>query len=90
MEHAVSKIMPERPQGAVKMHLLSAGRAKSAGHLCATVEANAAVARMPLTGIRFDSPGQQPACHNIAHCFDLTRHGISIAAGPALVIAFAF
>ena len=48
------------------------------------------MARMPLTGLWFDSAGQQPACHNITHCLNITRHGMSIAARPALVIAFAF
>jgi hypothetical protein len=45
---------------------------------------------MRLTGLGFDSAGQQPACHNITHCLNITRHELSIAARPALVIGFAF
>jgi len=82
--------VPECPQGAVEMQLLSAGRAKGAGHLCAAIEAGAVLALMRLTGLWFDSAGQQPACHNITHCLNITRHGMSIAARPALVIGFAF
>jgi len=85
----MGKVVPERPQGAMKMQLLPAGLAKGAGHLCPAIEAGA-LARMPLTGLWFHSTGQQPARHHIAHSLNITRHGMSIAAGPVLVIVFAF
>ena len=86
----MGKVVLEFPQSAVEMQLLPAGLAKGARHLCPAIKASAVLAHMPLTGLWFHSTGQQPARHHIAHSLNITRHRMSIAAGPALVIAFAF
>lgn len=94
MENTVRKIVPEFGKRPVNVQFLTARRTECARHGRSTVQARAAaMARIgPLcfTCFWFDGTGQQPTRYNVAHCLDLTRHDAIIAAGAALVIAFAF
>jgi hypothetical protein len=86
----MGKVVPEFTKRPMEMQLLPAAGAKGTRYVCAAIEAGAFMAHTFFTSVRFDSTGQQPACHHIAYRLNFTRHGAYIAAGSKLVIAFAF